>query len=98
MASQYPLNDEEVDDVLEEDEETTESDDTLDEESSEPSYAAKRAVPEDFSVAARQRLREELSRQVEAFLARGGHIHEIPSSLHDTRPKKPVSDYGDRMM
>ncbi len=96
MASQYPLNDNDVDDVLE-DEESTE-DETLDEAEVETSYSSKSEVLEDFSVAARQRLREELARQVEAFLARGGHINEIPSSLNDIKPKKPVSDYGDRMM
>lgn len=92
MASQYPLNDNDVDDVLE-DEESTE-----DEAEVETSYSSKSDALEDFSVAARQRLREELARQVEAFLARGGHINEIPSSLNDIKPKKPVSDYGDRMM
>ncbi|WP_347330090.1 hypothetical protein [Marinimicrobium locisalis] len=98
MASQYPLNDNEVDDdVL--DEETLNEDDQGLEDDAEPSYTSRKAsTPEDFSVAARQRLRDELSRQVEAFLARGGHIHEVPSSLNDTKPKKPVSDYGDRMM
>lgn len=96
MASQYPLNDNDVDDVLE-DEESTE-DEALDESEVETSYSGKSETLEDFSVAARQRLREELARQVEAFLARGGHINEIPSSLNDIKPKKPVSDYGDRMM
>ncbi len=97
MASQYPLNDNDVDDVLEEEEESTE-DEALDESEVEASYADKGDFYEDFSVAARQRLREELARQVDAFLARGGHINEIPSSLNDIKPKKPVSDYGDRLM
>lgn len=96
MASQYPLNNDEVDDVLE-DEETVD-DETLEDNESDVSYAAKPEVPADFSVAARERLREELSRQVDAFLARGGHIDEIPSKLHDARPKKPVSDFSDRLM
>jgi len=73
-------------------------DEALDDNESEISYAAKRDLPADFSVAARERLREELSRQVEAFLARGGHIDEIPTKLYDARPKKPVSDFGDRLM
>ncbi len=97
MASQYPLNDNNVDDDVLEDEESTEEE-ALDESEVELSYSSKGETLEDFSVAARQRLREELARQVEAFLARGGHIHEIPSSLNDIKPKKPVSDYGDRMM
>lgn len=98
MASQYPINDEEVDDVLDDDEEVT-VEDEAEEADSELSYSShKKEQPEDFSIAARQRLRDELSRQIEAFLARGGHIHEIPSTLNDTRPKKPVSDYSDRLM
>ncbi|WP_027328188.1 hypothetical protein [Marinimicrobium agarilyticum] len=98
MASQYPLNGNDVDeDVL--DEEELSEDEALGDDDSDVSYSSpKPDTPEDFSVAARQRLRDELSRQIEAFLARGGHIHEVPSTLNDTRPKKPVSDYGDRMM
>lgn len=96
MASQYPLNDNDVDDVL--DEEDSTEDESLEESEVDASYSGKQEPHEDFSVAARQRLREELARQVEAFLARGGHINEIPSSLNDIKPKKPVSDYGDRMM
>lgn len=98
MASQYPLNDNEVDDDVLDDEALSE-DEVLEEEDTEVSYASRKSdTPEDFSVAARQRLRDELSRQIEAFLAQGGHIHEVPSSLNDTKPKKPVSDYGDRLM
>ncbi|UZJ43931.1 hypothetical protein OOT55_14890 [Marinimicrobium sp. C6131] len=96
MASQYPLDDNDVDDVLED--EDSADDEVLDESEVELSYSGKSEGYEDFSVAARQRLRDELARQVEAFLARGGHISEIPSTLNNTRPKKPVSDYGDRMM
>lgn len=96
MASQYPLNEEEVDNNLE-DEETTEEEE-LNDSASESLYSAKNDVPEDFSVAARQRLRDELTQQIEAYLARGGHIHEVPSSLNNTQPKKPVSDYGDSLM
>jgi len=96
MASQYPLNNDEVDDVLEDEEPA--DDETLEDDDSEVSYAARVDVPTDFSVAARERLREELSRQVEAFLARGGRIDEVPSKLHEARPNKPVSDFGDRLM
>jgi len=96
MASQYPLDDNDVDDVLED--EDSADDEALDESEVELSYSVKSEAHEDFSVAARQRLRDELARQVEAFLARGGHISEIPSTLNNARPKKPVSDYGDRMM
>lgn len=98
MASQYPpIVDDDVDDVLE-DEESPEDELEEDEETVELSDSSKSDVPEDFSIAARQRLRDELNQQVEAFLARGGQIREIPSSLNASRPKKPVSDFGDRAL
>lgn len=97
MASQYPINDDEVDDVL--DDEEVAAEEEADEVDSElAAYSHKKDRLEDFSVAARQRLRDELSRQIDAFLARGGHIDEVPSALNSTPPKKPVSDYSDRLM
>lgn len=98
MASQYPINDDEVDDVLDDEEVAVEEEDADDADSDLAAYNHKKDRLEDFSVAARQRLREELSRQIDAFLARGGRIDEIPSALNSTPPKKPVSDYSDRLM
>ncbi|MGD8175203.1 hypothetical protein [Marinimicrobium sp. ARAG 43.8] len=99
MSGQYPVNDDDVEDVLEDDEELAD-DDSVEDEDADVSYSSggKQEGYEDFSVAARERMREELARQVEDFLSRGGHINEIPSTMSFTRPKKPVSDYGDRMM
>lgn len=95
MASRYPIEEDEVEDVID-DEEEAEDDELEDEVDTELSSGSKAELPEDFSIAARQRLRDELSSQVEAFLAQGGQIREIPSSLNSSRPKKPVSDFGDR--
>lgn len=100
MASQYSRNEHEAEAVLDErelDENEELDDDEMDREMT-GHESEKDGGPEDFSVTARQRLRDELSRQVEAFLAGGGRIREIPSNFNHTRPNKPVSDYGDRLM
>ncbi len=66
MASQYPLNDNEVDDDVLDDEELNEEE-ALQEDEVDSSYVSRKTdTLEDFSVAARQRLRDELSRQIEA--------------------------------
>lgn len=53
-------------------------------------------APEARSVTSRCRIREQLQGDVEAFLARGGHIdHVDPRQMVDA-PRRPVSDYGSR--
>lgn len=98
MASVEPINDEDVDDPIEEEEE--EDDGELlesDEVSfSSSSKAAAVEVIEDFSIASRQRIRDEIDDQVAAFLARGGHINEVPPNVTADPPKKPNPDYGGR--
>ena len=51
---------------------------------------------EDFSIASRQKIRDELEDQVAAFLARGGTINEVPANVTADPPKKPSPDYGGR--
>jgi len=51
---------------------------------------------EDFSIASRQKIRDELEDQVAAFLARGGKISEVPPNVTADPPKKPAPDYGGR--
>jgi hypothetical protein len=51
---------------------------------------------EDFSIASRQKIRDELGDQVAAFLARGGQISEVASNVTADPPKKPSPDYGGR--
>lgn len=51
---------------------------------------------EDFSIASRQKIRDELEDQVAAFLARGGVINQVPANVTADPPKKPSPDYGGR--
>ena len=51
---------------------------------------------EDFSIASRQKIRDEIEDQVAAFLARGGKIAEVPANVTADPPKKPTPDYGGR--
>lgn len=52
------------------------------------------AVVEDTSAAAREAMRRQLQNDVEAFLARGGKISEIPPNVVADPPRKPQSNYG----
>lgn len=51
---------------------------------------------EERTVASRQKLREEMAADVEAFLARGGKIAQIEPNVTADPPRKPDSDYGSR--
>lgn len=91
---------EETDELLDEsveenalDEEALEDDSEGDDE---PTSSRRNEPLEDFSIAARQRMRDELNAQVEAFLARGGKINELPTAFNSVPPKKPASDFGGR--
>ena len=53
-------------------------------------------VPEERTVSSRQAQRDEMQRQIEEFLARGGKIAEIDPNVTADPPKKPESDYGSR--
>ena len=53
-------------------------------------------VPEERTVASRQKLRDEMEREIEAFLARGGKIAQIEPNVTADPPRKPDSDYGSR--
>lgn len=63
--------------------------------SATPKAASTEAL-EDFSIASRQKARDELASQIEAFLARGGKIQEIDPNVTADPPKKPAPDYGGR--
>lgn len=98
MASQYPpIESDEVDDVIDV-EEDVESGDLDDAEVEASSKSRSDELPEDFGIVARQKLRDELNAQVEAFLARGGRINEVPSNFNSHRPQKPVSDFIDQAL
>lgn len=53
-------------------------------------------APEDRTVASRQKQREEMAQEIEAFLAKGGRISQIEPNVTADPPRKPDSDYGSR--
>ena len=50
----------------------------------------------DSSLAAKNREREELQRQIEEFLSRGGTINQVDANVCADPPQKPSSNYGSR--
>lgn len=78
------------------DEETFETDDDL-EIDSDAGYTAPSSddyTDEGGVSAMREAMRQQLQSDVEAFLARGGRINEIPANVVSDPPKKPQSNYG----
>ena len=53
-------------------------------------------MPNSATIAERQRLRDEVASEVEAFLANGGGITTVEANLRADPPKKPESNYGSR--
>jgi hypothetical protein len=51
---------------------------------------------EERSVTSRQRVRSQLSDEIEAFLAKGGAISEIDPEITADPPRKPQPKYGSR--
>ncbi len=49
---------------------------------------------DDFDTSGREHLRQQLQSDVEAFLAAGGRINEIPPNVVADPPRKPQSNYG----
>ncbi|WP_041522099.1 hypothetical protein [Gilvimarinus agarilyticus] len=92
MASQYELNesrdlDDDNDIDVDDNDEVSASDE------------GKNQPQEDFNIASRERVRSELQSQIEAFLANGGKINEVPNRVAGTdRPSKPASEYSGRLM
>lgn len=48
------------------------------------------------SIASRQKLRNQMENQVEAFLKSGGSINEVEPNVMADPPRKPTSNYGSR--
>src|SRR5690554_3666596 len=48
------------------------------------------------SLAARNKIREAMQAEIEAFLAKGGKIQQVEDKLMRDPPKKPTSNYGSR--
>ncbi|TVP88725.1 MAG: hypothetical protein EA348_10040 [Pseudomonadaceae bacterium] len=51
---------------------------------------------EGISLAAKEREREMLARQMEEFLARGGKVQEVGDDILNDPPRKPEPKYGSR--
>jgi len=101
MTDEDLTGDEELEETgVEGEEDADDADDSLD--GDEPGYSASSSkvteaeVLEDFSIASRQKIRDELEDQIAAFLARGGKINEVPANVTADPPKKPTPDYGGR--
>ena len=98
MTDEEAIIDDDVDEPLEDnedDDDDVSASDSDDEVSSSKSSKVVEVVDE-FSIAARQRIRDELDDQVAAFLAQGGKILEVPANVTSDPPKKPSPDYGGR--
>lgn len=65
-----------------------------DEEVSADELAA--AASAHSSLAARNKIREAMQAEIEAFLAKGGKIQQVEDKLMGDPPKKPTSNYGSR--
>ncbi|MEN0037277.1 MAG: hypothetical protein AAGC78_09420 [Cellvibrio sp.] len=104
MTDEDSINDEELDDTgADGEDDADDGDDAVDSDSDGASYAsssskaaAESEALEDFSIASRQKARDELEDQIAAFLARGGKINEVPANVTADPPKKPTPDYGGR--
>lgn len=101
MSEEDSINDDELEDSPAEGEEEVDDVEAADgEDASYVAPAASKAdeieAMEDFSIASRQKAREELEAQIAEFLARGGKINQVDPNVTADPPKKPTSDYGGR--
>ncbi len=80
------------------DENEVEADDDVETDLEGGSYVAADHSREDddsaASITARQAVRDKLQNDIEAFLAAGGRINEIPPNVIADPPRKPESNYG----
>jgi len=89
------------DDFDGEEEQDAEEGDDVEAAAETPAESAGPAVnhedsPEERTVASRQKLRDEMEQEIEAFLARGGKIAQIEPNVTADPPRKPDSEYGSR--
>ncbi|WP_323813256.1 hypothetical protein [Cellvibrio sp. NN19] len=104
MTDEDPINDDDIDETgVDGEEDAEDADESLDSDeasfsggSSKSKAAAESEALEDFSIASRQKARDELEEQIAAFLAKGGKINEVPANVTADPPKKPTPDYGGR--
>lgn len=103
MTDEDPINDEELeeDTGVDGEEDADDAEDAADSDDAgfaggSTKAAVEAEVLEDFSIASRQKVRNEIEDQIAAFLARGGKINEVPPNVTADPPKKPTPDYGGR--
>lgn len=97
MTDEDSINDDEIEDTgVDDDVDADDVDDDGDGDSPASAKVTEAEVIEDFSIASRQKIRDELDAQIAEFLARGGKISEVPANVTSDPPKKPTSDYGGR--
>jgi hypothetical protein len=101
MTDEDPIDEELEDAGVETEDDADDGDEVLDSDdasfaSPAPSKVAETEALEDFSIASRQKVRDELEAQIAAFLAKGGKINEVPANVTADPPKKPTPDYGGR--
>lgn len=77
-------------------EDSSDMDDVEDSTEVGSTSASDSEITVDNSLAAKNREREELAKQIEEFLARGGTINEVDSNVCGDPPQKPSSNYGSR--
>ncbi|MCA6062406.1 hypothetical protein [Thalassolituus marinus] len=91
------MQDEAIDGEDEMDNDDTEMSADSDSNDSDDEEATAAAADESHSsLAARNRVRESMAAEVEAFLARGGQIQTIDDNVMADPPRKPTSNYGSR--
>ena len=101
MSPENLYNEELEDTGVEGEEDAEDVDESGDSDEASFSGSSSKAVAEsealeDFSIASRQKVRDEIEDQIAAFLARGGKINEVAPNVTADPPKKPTPDYGGR--
>ncbi len=51
-------------------------------------------VAEAMSMTARKQMRDQLQRDIEEFMKRGGQVQQIEDNVRADPPRKPAADYG----
>jgi len=59
-----------------------------------PSEERSTQATEAISLTARKKMREQLQRDIEEFMKRGGQVQQIEDNVRADPPRKPAMDYG----
>ncbi len=68
--------------------------DDVDVSESAPVAPAGDTAIDPFNVAARKKARDQLARDMEEFMKRGGEVRQIADDVRADPPRKPNADYG----